>query len=109
MNIRNGIVLIICLASLGIAQFEEPLFSLWPSLVALVSVVLLKSALGGLFLGAGSGVILMAGGNPLHAVTSFFSKILIPALSSEWNLSVLAFTLLLGGFAALLEKGGGFH
>ena len=108
MNIRNGIVLIICLASLGIAQFEEPLFSLWPSLVALVSVVLLKSALGGLFLGAGSGVILMAGGNPLHAVTSFFSKILIPALSSEWNLSVLAFTLLLGGFAALLEKGGGF-
>ena len=51
MNIKNGIVLIICLASFGVAQLEGQLLSLWPSLVALVSVILLKSALGGLFLG----------------------------------------------------------
>jgi Na+/H+ antiporter NhaC len=102
-------VTIILLASFGLSQLSAPALSLWPTLVALITVVLFRSALGGLFLGAISGVILMANGHPFDALTSFFSKILLPALSSEWNLSVLIFTLLLGGFAGLLEKGGGFE
>ena len=102
-------VLVTLLTSFGLSQVDTSFVSLWPTLVALITVVLFRSALGGLFLGAISGVIVMANGHPFDAFTSFFSKILLPALSSEWNLSVLLFTLLLGGFAGLLEKGGGFE
>ena len=102
-------VLVTLLTSFGLSQVDTSVVSLWPTLVALITVVLFRSALGGLFLGAISGVIVMANGHPFDAFTSFFSKILLPALSSEWNLSVLLFTLLLGGFAGLLEKGGGFE
>lgn len=109
MKLKRGIAMVGLLASFGVAQLESPFFSLWPSLVALFCVVLFKSALIGLFLGSISGVILMTEGNLSRAISSFFSEILFPALSSEWNLSVLLFTLLLGGFAALLEKGGGFN
>jgi Na+/H+ antiporter NhaC len=108
MKTKHKIVASLVIASFGLSQLATPALSLWPSIVALICVVLFRSALGGLMLGAVSGVILISNGNPGEALTSFFSKILLPALSSEWNVSVLIFTLLLGGFAALLEKGGGF-
>jgi len=108
MKTKHRIVAILIIASFGLSQLSTPALSLWPSIVALISVVLFRSALGGLMVGAVSGVILISNGNPGEAFTSFFSKILLPALSSEWNISVLIFTLLLGGFASLLEKGGGF-
>jgi len=108
MKTKHRIVAILIIASFGLSQLSTPALSLWPSIVALISVVLFRSTLGGLMIGAVSGVILISNGNPGEAFTSFFSKILLPALSSEWNVSVLIFTLLLGGFASLLEKGGGF-
>ncbi|QQL44766.1 Na+/H+ antiporter NhaC family protein [Sulfuriroseicoccus oceanibius] len=83
--------------------------ALWPSVVALVSVFLLNRSITGLLLGASAGLLLLAGGNPMVAVVSGVTDHLWPALTSTWNLSVLAFTLLLGGFAALLEKGGGLQ
>ena len=108
MNPRQKIAAVLIVTSIGLSQWNASALSLWPSIVALLSVVLFRSALGGLFLGAVCGVILMSNGNPIDAFTSFFSQVLLPALSSEWNISVLIFTLLLGGFAAILEKGGGF-
>ena len=95
--------------SFGLGQLDAPALSLWPSLVAIVSVVLLRSALAGLFTGAICGAVLLSGGNPVEAFTAFFTDHLLPSLQSEWNLSVLIFTLLLGGFAALLERGRGFE
>lgn len=83
--------------------------SLWPSVVALASVFLLNRTITGLLLGAASGLLQLADGNPLRATSSFFTDHLFPVLGSYWNLSVLAFTLLLGGFAALIEKGGGLQ
>lgn len=83
--------------------------ALWPSGVALVAVFLLNRTITGLLLGAGAGLILLNDGHPGRAVVSLFSDHLFPVLGSSWNLSVLAFTLLLGGFAALIEKGGGLQ
>ena len=34
---------------------------------------------------------------------------LFSLMNNRWNLSVILFTLLLGGFAELLERGGGFN
>ena len=109
MNFGKILVLLLLAITFIFSQFNIPIFSIWPSLVALISVVLLRNALYGLLIGAISGVILMAEGNPLVASSLLIKEILLPALTSTWNLSILAFTLLLGGFAALLEKGGGFE
>jgi Na+/H+ antiporter NhaC len=109
MNFGKTTVLFLLALTIAFSQFNIPIFAIWPSLVALISVVLLRKALLGLLIGAISGVILIAEGNPLAASSLLVKEILLPALSSTWNLSVLIFTLLLGGFATLLEKGGGFE
>jgi Na+/H+ antiporter NhaC len=109
MNFGKILVLLLLAITFIFSQFNIPIFSIWPSLVTLISVVFLRNAFLGLLIGAISGVILMAEGNPLAVSSLLVKEIILPALSSTWNLSVLAFTLLLGGFAAILEKGGGFE
>jgi Na+/H+ antiporter NhaC len=83
--------------------------ALWPSILALISVLLLQKVIAGLLVGASAGALLLAGGNPATAFMEFFTEHLIPSLQSGWNISVLIFTLLLGGFVALIEKGGGIQ
>jgi len=83
--------------------------ALWPSILGLLSVFLLGRVIAGLLIGASAGAILLAQGNPIQAFLSFFTEHLIPTLQDEWNISVLLFTLMLGGFVALIEKGGGIQ
>ena len=89
------------------AGSEFPFTRIFPSLVALSIVFLLRSALIGLLAGAACGSILLAKGNIISAYISFFNDHLIPALQNRWNISVLVFTLLMGGFVSLIEFGGG--
>jgi Na+/H+ antiporter NhaC len=91
------------------AWIDLPLMALWPSVLALTSVLLLRKVITGLLVGGSAGAILLANGNPFSAFFAFFTEHLIPSLQSGWNLSVLIFTLLLGGFVALIEKGGGIQ
>ena len=109
MNFGKTSVLLLLVLTFFFSQLGIPIFSIWPGVVALVSVVLLRKALAGLLIGAISGGILIANGNPMVAFSILIKETLLSALSSNWNLTVLGFTLLLGGFAALLEKGGGFE
>ena len=88
---------------------EISLKALWPAVVAIAGVFLLRRVLAGLLLGGLAGVLLLESGNPATAVLALFRDHLAPALASTWNLSVVAFTLLLGGFVALIERGGGFQ
>lgn len=104
---RPAIVLILFLATVGAVYFDVPGRPLWPSVIALAAVFLTRSALGGLLIGASVGSLMLAGGNPVPAFTELFSRHLIPSLQHKWNISVLIFTLLLGGFSALVEAGRG--
>jgi len=109
MKSRVVIVLLCWMLTWLLVPLEARWVALWPSVVALLAVFLLNRAITGLVLGAGAGMILLANGNPVDAAVSGVVDHLIPALQSTWNLSVLAFTFMLGGFAALLEKGGGLQ
>jgi Na+/H+ antiporter NhaC len=80
---------------------------LWPSACALVLVFVLRSALAGLLGGALAGSVLLAGGDPLEAGVVLFRDQFLPLFGSTWKLSAIAFTLILGGFVALLEASGG--
>ncbi len=82
---------------------------LWPSLAALLIVFLVRRVITGILAGAAAGVIIIADGNPAEAFVAFFTEHLIPSLQSSWNISVLIFTLLLGGFVALIEHSGGLQ
>ncbi len=81
---------------------------LWPSVLALVIVFLSRSALAGLLAGAAAGALLLSDGRIDIAFVSFFRDHLVPSLQSGWNISVIIFTLLIGGFAGVIEHGGGF-
>ncbi|MDF7822552.1 Na+/H+ antiporter NhaC family protein [Pontiellaceae bacterium B12227] len=109
MKMRLTIVTLVFISSWFVGLQDMPWISLWPSVVALTAVFLLNRTITGLLLGAGAGVVILHHGNPVTACSSLFTDHLFPVLGSSWNLSVLAFTLLLGGFAALIEKGGGLQ
>lgn len=83
--------------------------AVWPSLVALGIVLLTRRAVPGLLAGAYCGTVLLHGGDPLMAFVALFRDHLLPALRSPWNSGAIVFTLVLGGFASLLEKGGGLR
>ncbi len=105
-------VVVTLLLSTGLAQLERSefmLLTLWPSLVALLVVVLSRSAFVGLLSGAVSGALLISQGNPLDSVTYLITQQFLPIFQSSWKLSAVAFTLILGGFVALVEAGGGLQ
>lgn len=109
-RLRQGVVLGILLLSFLLGGFGGGAWlALWPSVVALGTVLLLRSALLGLLVGAVSGAILVAGGNPLAALGHLWSLQFLPIFSSSWKVSALVFTLMLGGFVALVEAGGGLQ
>jgi len=83
--------------------------SLWPSLLAIGLAFATRDIYASLFLGALAGAVLLRGGDPFGAFLDLFAAYLIPALTDPWNISVLVFTLLMGGFVEVLQKGGGME
>lgn len=88
---------------------DAPWVALWPSLVALFLVILLQRVVLGLIGGAFCGALLLTQGNPLAAFVSLFEVHLLPAFGSSWKSGAVLFTLVLGGFASLIERGGGMN
>ena len=87
---------------------EHRWLTLWPSAVALVLVFIFRSAFVGLLVGAVCGSLLIQG-HLLDAVVGLVAGDLLPVFQSPWKLSAIAFTLILGGFVALVEAGGGLQ
>jgi tetracycline resistance efflux pump len=106
---RLAIVFLVLLAvSVLLGVLPGKVGSIWPPVAALAVIMLTRQALLGLLAGSLAGAIVLAGGNPLAAVIHLMPDHLLPGLTSPWKLGALVFTLILGGFAAVLESGGGF-
>lgn len=82
--------------------------AVWPPVVALGVILLFRHALWGLLAGGLAGATILAGGNPAPAVIGLVPEHLLPGLTSPWKIGAVVFTIVLGGFAAILEAGGGF-
>lgn len=93
-------------ATLMVEWLGLPLAPIWPSVVALGAVFATRNVLGGLLAGAVAGSLLLMEGRiwrvPLDLVEAHF----LPSFSSPWKTGAIVFTLLLGGFVHLLERGG---
>ncbi len=107
-NRRAWSILAIALVTMALALIDVPVRALWPPVAALVVIIATRHALIGLLAGGFAGAILLTGGNPLTAFFDLFAAHLWPSLQSSWKLGAIVFTLVLGGFAAILEAGGGF-
>lgn len=95
--------LLLCLAG----PPQNGILALWPSLVAIVLAFVTANIHLALFTGALGGALLLQGGDLVASVQSLLLDHLLPALSDNWNLSVLAFTLMMGGLVELLNRNGG--
>lgn len=108
--IRTGILSALLLTiSIWLADSESASRAIWPSLVALSVVILSRSALVGLLVGASCGAILLADGSSVDSIKQLIYGQFYPIFSSSWKISAILFTLILGGFVALLEAGGGLQ
>lgn len=83
--------------------------SIWPSVLAIALAFVTRNIYVSLFTGAFAGAILLNDGNPFAAFLGLFEKHLLPSLSDPWNISVLVFTLMMGGLVELLNAGGGMQ
>lgn len=97
--------------SLALPMFAPPaaLTALWPAVCALVLIVLTKQAALGLAGGLVAGALLIHHGDPAAALRAVFADYIFPALDGSWHVGAMVFTLILGAFAGLLEKSGGFE
>jgi len=104
-----SVVVALLLLSGGLAHLDNPWLSLVPSGAALIIVFITRSALIGLLVGAMCGALLVSNGAPLAAAEQLALQQFWPIFSSSWKLSAILFTLILGGFVALVEAGGGLQ
>ncbi len=82
---------------------------LWPSILAVGLVFVTRDIYVSLFLGAFSGALLLHAGNPWQAFQDLFLGRLVTSLTDRWNISVLIFTLMMGGFVEVLSRNGGMN
>lgn len=80
---------------------------LWPSVLAVGLAFVTRDIYLSLLLGACSGAVLLHEGNVWLAFLDLFTARLLPSLADRWNMSVLVFTLLMGGFVEVLNRNGG--
>jgi len=92
-----------------VAAWNTPIKTVWPVIVALVLVVITRRAFWGLLIGAFAGSVILCNGNPWQAYLELFARHLAPSLESSWKVGAILFTLVLGGFAAVLHEGTGFQ
>jgi hypothetical protein len=110
---RSSIGIAALVVALGIScwlQTSEAMWrSLWPSVAALSIVLLSRSAFVGLLSGAVCGAVLLSGGSVVGLLEQLVLQQFWPIFGSSWKLSAILFTLILGGFVALVEAGGGLQ
>jgi Na+/H+ antiporter NhaC len=89
---------------------EESLFrAIWPAVVAIGSIILLHEAAIGLMLGVAAAALLLCAGDPIKALRLALEGHVFPAMQGSWRIGALVFTLILGSFAGILERSGGFE
>jgi len=81
--------------------------ALWPSVLAVGLAFVTRDIYLALGLGAFSGTLLLRDGHPWSAFQDLLLGRLLPSLADRWNISVLVFTLLMGGFVEVLNRNGG--
>jgi Na+/H+ antiporter NhaC len=90
-------------------EMDFGILSLLPPLLAIIMAVITKQVLLSLFAGIWVGATMVAGWNPVMGLIESFRTFIFKALGDGWNASVIIMLMLVGAFAAMIERGGGAH
>lgn len=107
-RISTALVLLVLTVAVALLPGLKGWQPYWPALVSLFGMVIFRNALLGLGVGVLAGGLILTGAEPLRALREILASHLFPSLQGPWRLGALGFTLLLGGFAGLIENSGGF-
>ena len=80
--------------------------SLLPPLVAIALALITREVVLSLFAGVWIGALFIAGFNPFTGTADSFG-FLISAMSDEYHVAIIMFSLMLGGMVGLMSRGGG--
>lgn len=84
--------------------------SIVPPLIAIILALIFKEVIFSLFIGIWSGVFIATGMRPGYLIRSFWEvveKYVISALADADHMSVIIFSLLIGGMVAIISRNGG--
>ena len=87
--------------------------SILPPLLAIILALIFKEVIISLFIGIWAGAFIAGGmdflapGQIIYSLVSVIEKYVIEALNDTGHLSVIVFSLLIGGMVALISKNGG--
>ena len=93
-------------AYIGVDKAGE---SIIPALVALLSILLFRQATLGLLMGALTGCLFLTHGDWGDTVKILTTEHLFASMQGPWRVGAILFTLVLGAFTVVIEKGGGFE
>lgn len=85
------------------------ILALLPPLLAIVMAIITRQVILSLFIGVWVGATMVYGWNPIIGLIETFRAYIFSSLGDSWNASVLIMIMLVGAFAAMLERGGGAH
>lgn len=100
--------LIASLWSIVLIDTPHYLKVLWPACMALLTILVFKQAAVGLAVGALSGCIFLADGDLFGAIKDLTTEHFFQSIQGPWSIGAILFTLVMGAFAMVIEKGGGF-
>ncbi|MBK1853947.1 hypothetical protein JO972_03180 [Verrucomicrobiaceae bacterium 5K15] len=110
---RSGVALLasILLVSSLISAFASgsALAFVWPAVVALATILLLRQAVLGLVAGSFAGCVLLTDGHWGNATLALVQDHFFPSMQGPWRVGAILFTLILGAFTVVIERGGGFE
>lgn len=105
----RGVMLIVLFFCCWLSAFKgSPGKELWPAVVALVTIFISRQVVLGLALGALAGCLFLTGGDVASALKQLTTNHFFPSLQGPWRVGAILFTLILGSFAVVIERGGGF-
>lgn len=105
------ITTVLLLTTWLLASFSAPvaLKVLWPAAVALTTILCFRQAVLGLVAGSIAGCLLLLDGHVGMAVISLVEHHFFKSMQGPWRIGAILFTLILGSFTVVIEKGGGFE
>ena len=110
-TLKTGGILIAVLVAMALLPGADAATGTWwsllPPLVAIVLALAYRDVLIALVMGVWIGTTMVAGGNPAAGFLRFIDTNVRNALTDSDHMSIIIFSMLLGGMVAVMSKSGG--
>jgi Na+/H+ antiporter NhaC len=109
--LKTAVILLATLGALALLPSADSASNSWwsllPPLVAIVLVLLFRDVLSALLVAVWVGTTMLAGGDPLTGFLRLIDTTVRDALIDSDHMSIIVFSMLLGGMVAVISKSGG--